>query len=187
MRTAEQREVREQPAAGSHRGAVTVAVLLVIASVAGLWFLSSVLPPDRFVPHQYGNASMSMSAKPGETLHVTIARGSDHEVSLDEATLVVDDSSARATFDLLACLRRDRAPGLGSGTDVTLSDWCRSVEDPTEVPFGGPTDGTETYLLAVIQPMEPGRIFVDGVSVTHSWGPFDRTERTGGGLEVLVD
>lgn len=169
------------------RRRVVLALVGVLAlAAATTWGAEAVRPPERFDPREPGGVGMSGPMPVDSTMLVGIAY-SDHPVDLDEATVVVDESSAQAAIALVACSRRDGAPGLGGAADRPLSGYCRSVDRPTDVPVGGPTDGTEMYLVAVVRPLEPGRIYLDGVEVTHSRGPFSRTERAGVGVELFAE
>ena len=111
----------------------------------------------------------------------------DDTVTLDDAELIVNPGSSLAAIELVACQRRDGSPPLGSvfGSEQ-LTQHCETVRRPTEVEVGGPITGHETYLLAVVQPLEPGRILIEGLEVTHSRGLLHRTERTGDTVEIFA-
>ena len=166
--------------------AIVLGVLLVLAGVPGR-AIDAVRPPDLFRPGFGGAATTSVSSMPvGETLLVGMSNP-DRAVTLDDARVIVDSDSAVSTVDLLACQRRDGSPILGSTLGAAeLSRFCEKVYRPTEVEVGGPISGHETYLLAVVQPLEPGRLRIEGLAVTHSRGLFHRTERTGGTVEIVA-
>lgn len=170
---------------GRPRRILLAVVAAVLLGVGAAWGADAVRPPDRFLPHEPGVASLSGPMPVDGTMLVGMAYA-DHEVDLDEAAVVVDRSSAQAAIALVACTRRHGAPALGSANDRPLSVYCRSVDGPTDVPVGGPTNGSQTYLVAVVRPLEPGRIFIDGITVTHARGPFHRTERAGLGVELFA-
>ena len=165
---------------------IVLGALLVLAGVPGR-AIGAVRPPDLFRPGFGGAATTSVSSMPvGETLLVGMSNP-DRAVTLDDAKVIVDPDSAVSAVELLACQRRDGSPTLGSVLGAAeLSHYCENVYRPTEVEVGGPITGHETYLLAVVQPLEPGRIRIEGLEVTHSRGPLHRTERTGSTVEVVA-
>lgn len=143
-----------------------------------------VRPSDSFGAG-FGEVGIVAPVSVGDTLIASVA-SADRTVAIDSAELVIADDSAAAAVELVACQRREGSPIVGSAIGETLSSFCEAVLKPAGVSVGGPVDGRETYLLAVVQPLQPGRVIVEGVRVTHSRGPFHRTERTGGAIEVIA-
>jgi len=166
--------------------AVVIGALLVIAGVPNR-AVDAVRPPDLFGPGFGDDATLIVgSMAVGETLLVGMSSPAQ-AVSLDDAELFVDSTSAVAAVQLVACQRREGSSALGSTLGfVELTKYCEAVHQPTDVEVGGPSNGQETYLLAVVQPLEAGRIFLEGVEVTHSRGPLHRTERTGVSVEIVA-
>lgn len=177
------------------RGAVTRLVLAasVLAAVVGFatvdldnpgWPLAWVRPADHFGPSPGGHPTMFLRADVGDTVTALMTE-TDEPVHLDEIQPVFADGSAFAAVELVACRRREGAPTPGAVVGEPLSNYCGSVHRPTDLAIGSNADG-EVLIVAVVQPLEAGTVFIDGVRVTHSRGPFHRTEHTGAGLEIDV-
>lgn len=168
-----------------HVVAVMIGALLVVAGVPSR-AIDAVRPPDLFGPG-FGDATLIVgSMAVGETLLVGMSSPAQ-AVTLDDVELVVDSTSAVVAVQLVACQRREGSSALGSTLGFAeLTEYCEAVHQPTDVEVGGPIDGQETYLLAVVQPLEAGRIVLEGMEVTHSRGPLHRTERTGVAAEIVA-
>ena len=163
---------------------VVLGALLAATGVVG-GIVNSIRPPDRFPPDSGAPGTTFHAVAVGDTAFAYIA-SPDAPVRLDDAELILDDRSVAAAIDLLACQRGDRSP-VGSGVGATnIRTFCESIQRPAGQTLDKLVDGGETYLLAVITPLEPGRVLVKGVRVTHSRGPFHRTERTGQTIEVIA-
>jgi len=165
--------------------AAVLVTLLILTGVPGR-AVDAIRPPDLFRPG-FGVVGTSIPSMPvGETLLVRMSNP-DEAVTLEDAKLIVDPDSALSAVQLVACQRREGRSALGSTVgSKELTQYCETVHRPTEVEVGGPTTGHETYLLAVVQPLEPGRILIEGLEVTHSRGPLHRTERTGDSVEIVA-
>lgn len=166
--------------------AVVIGVLLIGAGVPNR-AVDAVRPPDLFGPGFGDDATLIVgSMTVGETLLVGMSSPAQ-AVALDDVEVVVDSASAVAAVQLLACQRREGSPALGSTLgSAELAMYCEALYQPTDVEVGGPVNGQEMYLLAVVQPLEAGRILLEGMEVTHSRGPLHRTERTGVAVEIVA-
>lgn len=143
-------------------------------------------PADRFGPSPDGDptAFVTTGVEAGDTVVALMLQSTD-PVRLDAIEPVTDPTSALASVELVACRHREGTPIPGTVVGDELDDHCESIHRPTEIPVG-PTATGEVLILAVVHPLEPGTIYIDGVKATHSRGPVHRTEHTGAGLEIAV-
>lgn len=168
---------------------IVLACVALTWSVAGNgWWgpLEAARPADHFGPGPGGMAGGLMDGVDvGATVFASMVSSQD-PVRIDKVHLEVDESSAVAVTGVLACRRAKGAPFIGAIWGEPLSNYCESVHDATDVMLGPTADGGEVYVLAVVQVLQPGRVFVNGARVTRSGRLFDRVEHTGTGLEILV-
>lgn len=128
---------------------------------------------------------------PSRTVHVTSAEpivsdGIEVRVSVRECQLVDLPLGTAHGADIgEVCLVPPVADGLPAGSiaEPNLLDEASGSLDPIE---GPPTRG-DVQLVVVIEPLEAGTVTIEDVELTHSNGPFHRTERIGPTIRVESD
>ena len=128
---------------------------------------------------------------PSRMVHVTSARpivsdGIGVRVSVRECPLVdLTLGSARGLDVNEVCLVPPVADGLPAGSiaEPNLLDEASGSIEPIE---GRPAPG-DVQLVVVIEPLEVGTVTIEDVELTHSNGPFHRTERIGPTIRVESD
>ncbi|WP_436796045.1 hypothetical protein [Actinospongicola halichondriae] len=142
-----------------------------------------IFPDDRFPA--VGSSLEFEPISVGDSVTVGTSLFPDTTTTLDEVRPVLGEGSAEVSVRIVACSGEEAMAIDGGGSALGSSlDRCDDI-----APVSGTTitaSGERPGILAVITPLESGRVVIEGFEVTHSRGPFDRTETSGVRVELPV-